>query len=107
MAVAHDFNKSALSLEDLTVSTFFEEGSVDHSVHLMGFVFGMVWAMLIIAWEKMSGFGNISRWRGDGRRLGARWEEEQQRQHLEQQRRQRSRLINIEERNSTRQRTML
>eukprot|EP00984_Skeletonema_dohrnii_P038739 scaffold42321_cov161-Skeletonema_dohrnii-CCMP3373.AAC.1 len=107
MAVAHDLSKSPLSLEDLKkLSTFLEEGSVDHSVHLMGFVFGMVWAMMLITWEKVS-FGSIGRWRGGGRRLGATWEEEQQRQQREQQRRQQSRLINVEERNGTRQRTTL
>ena len=105
MAVAHDLSKSPLSLEDLKLSTFFEDGSVDHSVHLMGFVFGMAWAILLMAWEKISnvGFVNLGTWRGGGgRRLGARWEEEQQRQHREQQRRQHSRLIN-----DTRQRTSL
>ena len=109
MAVAHDLSKSPLSLEDLNLSTFFEEDAVDHSVHLMGFVSGMVWAMLLITWEKISNFGfvNLWRWRGGGRRLGARWEEEQQRQQREQQRRQHSRLINVEEINVTRQRTSL
>ena len=109
MAVAHDLSKSPLSLEDFNLSTFFEEDNVDHSVHLMGFVSGMVWAMLLITWEKMSNFGflNLWRWRGGGRRLGARWEEEQQRQHREQQRRQHSRLINVEEITDTRQRTSL
>eukprot|EP00986_Skeletonema_menzelii_P009557 scaffold4380_cov146-Skeletonema_menzelii.AAC.9 len=109
MAVAHDLSKSPLSLEDFNLSTFFEEDNVDHSVHLMGFVSGMVWAMLLITWEKISNFGflNLWRWRGGRRRLGARWEEEQQRQHREQQRRQHSRLINVEEIADTRQRTSL
>jgi membrane associated rhomboid family serine protease len=108
MAVAHDLSKSPLSLEDLKLSTFFDEGSVDHSVHLMGFMFGMIWATLLITWEKVSnvGFG-IVRWSGGGRRLGARWEEEQQRQYQDQQRRQNSRLIHVEDRNCTRQRTTL
>lgn len=108
LAVAHDFSKSPLSLEDLKLSTFFEEGSVDHSVHWMGFIFGMIWAILLITWEKVSnvGFG-IVRWRGNGRRLGAMWEEQQQRQYQEQQRRQNSRLVNVEERNDARQRSAL
>ena len=108
IALAHDLSKSPLSLEDLRLSTFFEEGSVDHSVHLMGFVSGMMWAMLLITLEKVANFGFPSlRWRGGGRRLGAQWEEDQRRQLQEQQRRQNSRLIHVEQRNGTRQRTIL
>ena len=110
IALAYDLSKSPLSLDDLRSSAFFAEASssVDHSVHLMGFVFGMIWAMLLITWEKVSNFGfGTVRWRGDGRRLGASWEKEQQRQHQEQQRRQNSRLIHLDERNRTRQRTVL
>ena len=91
LALAHDLNQSPLSLEDLRLSTFFEEeGNVDHSVHLMGFVSGMMWAMLLITLEKIPSIG----WRADrGQRLGARWEEEERRQLQDQQRRQNSRLI--------------
>ena len=90
VALSHDLSKSPLSLEDLKMSTFLEEDNVDHSVHLMGFAFGMIWAMILVTWERVPSM----RWRGDGRRLGASWEEAQQRQHQDRQRRELSRLIN-------------
>lgn len=90
VALSHDLSKIALSLKDLKMSIFLEEDNVDHSAHLMGFMFGMIWAIILVTWERVPSM----RWRGDGSRLGARWEEEEQRQHQDQQRRELSRLIN-------------
>ena len=114
IALAHDLSKSPLSLEDLRLSTFSKDGSVDHSVHLMGFVVGMMWAVVLITLERVSNYGIFCRlgwWHGrsgGGRRLGARWEEEQRQLLQEQQRRQHSRLIHAgNQRNGTSQRTTL
>lgn len=101
--LAHDLNESPITLEDLRMSTLLEGDGVDHTAHIMGTVFGMIWALVFILWEKVttSGlFGNRWRWWGSrrgggtGRRLGARWEDEQAIHEQQQQRRQDSRLLN-------------
>lgn len=101
--LAHDLKESPISLEDLRISVLLEGDGVDHAAHIMGFVFGMIWALVLILWEKVTTFGLFgSRWRwwgrsggGAGRRLGARCEDEQQVMHEQgQQRRQNSRLLN-------------
>lgn len=107
--LAHDLNESPLSLEDLRMSVLLEGDGVDHAAHIMGAAFGMVWALTLIIWEKISasyafglfGMGRLFRWgRGGGRRLGARWEDEQdiirQQQEQQQQRVQNSRLLNTD-----------
>ncbi len=78
VTLAHDLSKSPLSLEGLRVSVFLEEDGIDHSAHLMGAGTGVIWALAIIIWEKVVPF----RWRSNsvaGRRLGTRWEDEQNR----------------------------
>ena len=76
--LAHDLKKSPLLLEDLRVSVFLEGDGIDHSAHLMGVIVGMIWALVIIVWEKIMPFRWGSSSRG-GRRLGTRWEDEQNR----------------------------
>ena len=94
--LAYDFNQSPLTLDDLRMSTLLEGDGIDHSAHLMGFVFGMAYAFLLIYWIRYTLYGGFSWWRGGstGRRLGASWEDEQQIQQQREQRRQNSRLIN-------------
>ena len=97
--LAHDLNGSPLSLEDLRMSVLLEGDGVDHAAHIMGAVFGMVWAITLILCEKVASFGLFEglrwRWRGNngGRRLGATWEDEQLIQQQRQQRVQNSRLL--------------
>lgn len=76
--LAHDLNKSPILLEDLQMSLFLEGDGIDHSAHLMGVAVGMIWALVIIVWEKIAPFRWGSSGRG-GRRLGTRWEDEQNR----------------------------
>lgn len=76
--LAHDLNKSPILLEDLRMSLFLEGDGIDHSAHLMGVAVGMIWALVIIVWEKIAPFRWGSSSRG-GRRLGTRWEDEQNR----------------------------
>jgi membrane associated rhomboid family serine protease len=76
--LAHDLKKSPLLLEDLRISVFLEGDNIDHSAHLMGVIVGMIWACMIILCEKVVPFRWGSSSRG-GRRLGTRWEDEQNR----------------------------
>lgn len=76
--LAHDLNKSPLLLEHLRISVFLEGDNIDHSAHLMGVIVGMIWAFMIILWEKVVPFRWGSSSRG-GRRLGTRSEDEQTR----------------------------
>ena len=94
--LAHDLNESPITLEDLRMSTLLEGAGVDHTAHIMGTVFGMIWALVFILWEKVttSGlFGNRWWWWGSrrgggtGRQLCARWEDEQVMHEQQQQRR--------------------
>ena len=109
--LAHDLNKSPLTLDDLRLSVLLEGDGVDHAAHLMGAVFGMMWAFTLIVWERITSFGVLWWWGSGsgGRRLGARWEDEQQLQQQREQRRQNSRLINTQQGNqrAQRERTML
>ncbi|KAL7541546.1 hypothetical protein ACHAXR_011025 [Thalassiosira sp. AJA248-18] len=111
--LAHDLSESPLSLEDLRVSIFLEGDRIDHAAHIMGAAFGMIWALALILWEKITSFGYRGmRWRwgsnSGGRRLGARWEEEQRIHQQEQQRMQNSRLLNSQRSSQrARERTML
>ena len=94
--LAHDMHQSPLSLEDLRMSVLLEGDGVDHATHIMGALFGMLWALILILWIKItSWFGSRGRWRwsSGGRRLGARWEDEQLIHQQQQQRRQNSRLL--------------
>jgi len=99
--LAHDLNESPISLEDLTMSVLLEGDGVDHAAHVMGAAFGMIWALVLILWERMTSFGSLGgrwRWWGssrNGRRLGTRGEDEQRiYEQQQQQRRQNSRLLN-------------
>ena len=76
--LAHDLNKSPILLEDLRISVFLEGDGIDHSAHLMGVVIGMIWALMIVIWEKVFPFRWGSSSRG-GRRLGTREEDQQYR----------------------------
>lgn len=95
--LAHELSKCPLSLQDLQVSTFLEEGNVDHTAHFFGAIIGMLWAALVLLWDKVGGV--FWRWRGEsgGRRLGERWEDEYLAQERlmeqDQERRQLSRLL--------------
>jgi len=90
--LAHDLHESPVSLEDLRATSLVGTDGVDHAAHIMGFVFGMLWAAAFLLWEKVA----LRRWcrRGGGRRLGARWEEEQAAREQSRQRRENSRLLN-------------
>mmetsp|Transcript_32409 Transcript_32409/g.69970 ORF Transcript_32409/g.69970 Transcript_32409/m.69970 type:complete len:347 (+) Transcript_32409:413-1453(+) len=124
--LANDWNNSPISLEDLRMSVLLEGDGVDHAAHIMGALFGMMWALVLILWGKMttttsSSFGLFSterrrwRWWGssrDGRRLGSARSEEEQRtfEQEQEQRIQNSRLINRRRnsgRQQSRERTML
>lgn len=110
--LAHDLNESPLSLEDLRLSVLLEGDGIDHAAHIMGAVFGIIWALVLILWEKVTSFqfGGMRWWgRTGGRRLGARWEDEQLIQEQQQQRRENSRLLNSRQGNQRprRERTML
>jgi hypothetical protein len=94
--LAHDLSKSPLTLDELRISTFIEGDGIDHAAHLFGAIGGMVLALFIMMWDKMSSMQWRS-WRGRGIRLGERWEDEQRRAERDQQRRERSRLLNIME----------
>ncbi|KAL9186112.1 hypothetical protein ACHAXT_005350 [Thalassiosira profunda] len=66
--LAHDLNESPLSLDDLRLSVLLEGDGVDHTAHIMGAAFGMVWALIFILWEKMPSLA-FGRWRwGRGQR---------------------------------------
>jgi len=94
--LAYDLNQSPITLDDLRLSTLLEGDGVDHSAHLVGFMFGMAYAFILIYWIRFTLYGGLSWWRGgrNGRRLGTRWEDEQRIQQQREQRRQNSRLIN-------------
>ena len=95
--LAYDFNQSPLTLDDLKMSSLLEGDGVDHSAHLVGCVFGMAYAFILIYWIRFTSYGGFSWWRGggrNGRRLGASWEDEQRIQQQREQRRQNSSLIN-------------
>lgn len=96
LTLAHDLTQSPISLEDLRMSSLLKGDGVDHAAHIMGFIFGMLWALIFILWEKMTNFGFGVRWRlwGRGRRLGARCEDEHVIKENLHQRRQNSRLLN-------------
>eukprot|EP00579_Thalassiosira_antarctica_P002812 CAMPEP_0201875540 /NCGR_PEP_ID=MMETSP0902-20130614/7496_1 /ASSEMBLY_ACC=CAM_ASM_000551 /TAXON_ID=420261 /ORGANISM="Thalassiosira antarctica, Strain CCMP982" /LENGTH=335 /DNA_ID=CAMNT_0048402621 /DNA_START=76 /DNA_END=1084 /DNA_ORIENTATION=+ len=61
--LAHDLNESPITLEDLRMSALLEGDGVDHTAHIMGTVFGMIWALVFILWEKVTTFGLFG---GDG-----------------------------------------
>ena len=117
--LAHDLSMSPISLDDLRISVFLEGDGIDHSAHFLGACFGVAWAFLLFLYEKLTNFrfgggGRWWRWRGQGRRLGERREEEQLLREQEQQRIERSRLLNLQgnqgnqrRRVDTRERTML
>lgn len=90
--LAHDLSQSPLSLDDLRMTTFLEGDGIDHAAHFFGAIGGMILAMCIMIWDRMS-FPWRS-WRGQGIRLGERWEDEQRQAELDQRRRERSRLLN-------------
>jgi hypothetical protein len=46
--LAHELSKCPLSLQDLQVSTFLEEGNIDHTAHFFGAIIGMLWAALVL-----------------------------------------------------------
>ncbi|KAL3803185.1 hypothetical protein HJC23_003460 [Cyclotella cryptica] len=114
--LAHDLSNSPLTLEDLRMSDFLDGDGIDHAAHFFGAVGGILVGFSIFLWDMMSSF-QWGGWRGRGNRLGERWEYE--RQHLDQdqqiadqQRRERSRLLNHgrslnSNRSRTRERTML
>ncbi|KAL7547037.1 hypothetical protein ACHAWF_010359 [Thalassiosira exigua] len=105
--LAHDLNESPLSLDDLRMSVLLEGDGVDHAAHIMGALFGLLWALALILCEKITSFrfGGWWSFRGDGRRLGARWEDDEAIRQQQQQRRENSRLLRTNER--TRERTVL
>jgi len=93
--LVHDLNETPISLEDLGMSTLMGGDGIDHAAHIMGAVFGMIWAVVLILWTKITSFGLFGgRWRGTGRRLGASWEDEQLRREQQQQRMQNIHLLN-------------
>ena len=91
--LAHDLSKCPLTLNKMNMSTFLEGDGVDHAAHLASAVGGMILALCIMIWDRVTSVHRRS-WRGDGIRLGERWEDEQRRAELDQQRRERSRLLN-------------
>lgn len=91
--LAHDLSKSPLTLEELRTSTFLDGDGIDHAAHFFGAVGGVILAMCIMIWDRVS-FVPWRSWRGQGIRLGERWEDEQRQAELDQQRRERSRLLN-------------
>ncbi|KAL7464188.1 hypothetical protein ACHAXS_004524 [Conticribra weissflogii] len=108
--LAHDLSMSPVSLEDLRMSVFLEGDGIDHSAHFLGACFGFLWAFILILWERIASFsfgGWGWGWRGQGRRLGERWEDEEILRQREQQRREQSRLLNPTRTHNNRERTML
>lgn len=73
------------------MSTFLEGDGIDHAARFAAAIGGMILALCIMIWIRVS---SVRSWRGDGIRLGERWEDEQRRAELDQQRRERSRLLN-------------
>ena len=52
-ALVHDLQESALSLDDFQKIPLLEGDGIDHTAHVMGVVSGMIWALLLILWEKL------------------------------------------------------
>lgn len=93
--IGYDLKESPLSLNNLRVSVLLD----DHATHVSGFLCGIVWALILTSWIRLTspGFGIRWRWwKGTGRRLGASWEDQQRLQQEREERRQNSRLINIQ-----------
>lgn len=102
--IGYDLKESPLSLNNLRVSVLLDD-SVDHATRVSGFLCGIVWALILTSWIRLTsrGFGIRWRWwRGTGRRLGASWEDQQRLQQEREERRQNSRLINIQQRGQQR-----
>ena len=91
--LAHELSMSPLTLDNLSISVFLEGDGIDHAAHFFGAVGGMIFAFIILLWDKISSI-QWRRWRGQGNRLGARWENERRREEMDQHRRERSRLLN-------------
>jgi membrane associated rhomboid family serine protease len=89
---AHDLSKSPLTLDELSISTFLDGDNVDHAAHFFGAVGGIILALIILLWDQFLSAGWRS-WRGEGIRLGERWEVEQTRVERDRERRERSRLL--------------
>ena len=108
LSLAHDFRQSPLTLDDMRLSALVESDGTDHQAHIMGALFGVVLAILLIQWDKLCDYLNF--YRGAGRRLGSRWEDEERIRQREADRRTNSRLINENAGNASsrrRERTML
>jgi hypothetical protein len=89
--LAHDLSKCPLTWDKINMSTFLEGDGIDHAARFAAAIGGMILALCIMIWVRVS---SVRSWRGDGIRLGERWEDEQRRAELDQQRRERSRLLN-------------
>jgi membrane associated rhomboid family serine protease len=97
--IGYDLKESPLSLNNLRVSVLLDD-SVDHATRVSGFLCGIVWALILTSWIRLT--IRWRWWRGTGRRLGASWEDQQRLQQEREERRQNSRLINIQQRGQQR-----
>mmetsp|Transcript_906 Transcript_906/g.2113 ORF Transcript_906/g.2113 Transcript_906/m.2113 type:complete len:322 (+) Transcript_906:3142-4107(+) len=108
LSIAYDFRQSPLTLDDIRLSALMKSDGIDHQAHIMGALFGIMLAVILIQWDKLCDYLRFRR--GAGRRLGSRWEDEQRIRQRENDRRRNSRLINENAGNSSsrrRERTML
>lgn len=108
LSIAYDFRQSPLTLDDIRLSALMKSDGIDHQAHIMGALFGIMLAVILIQWDKLCDYLKFRR--GAGRRLGSRWEDEQRIRQRENDRRRNSRLINENAGNSSsrrRERTML
>ena len=108
LSLAYEFRHNPLTIDDLRLSTLMESDGIDHQAHIMGALFGIIFAVSLIQWDKLCDYLKFRR--GAGRRLGSRWEDEQRIRQREADRRRNSRLINDNASNASsrrRERTML